>query len=175
MEDTGPKISELQKTFELYYDRYWDYLVSFSANFIKDRNLAEDVVQEVFQSFWEKLEHLEDWNNLESYLYSSTKNRTINAIKKNSQRIFEHALSLADYDINTPMHADSLVQDELVKILHDAIAELPDRRRIIFKMKVFQRFSNDEISHKLGISIYTVKSQFTKALAYVRGALAPHL
>ena len=175
MKNDNPKIGITKQLFQSYYDEYRDALVNFSAKFIKDRNLAEDIVQEVFQSFWLKLEDLDDRENLSSYLYRSTRNRTINAIKRNSQQVFEHALALSDEHLVKETLSDRMTENELKGILHTAIMELPPRRRVIFKMKVFQRYSNDEIGAKLNISIATVKSQFTKALAYVRSSLVPHL
>ena len=159
MKNDSPNIGITKQLFQSYYDEYRDALVNFSAKFIKDRNLAEDIVQE----------------NLASYLYRSTRNRTINAIKRNSQQVFEHALALSDEHLVKETLSDRMTENELKGILHTAIMELPPRRRVIFKMKVFQRYSNDEIGAKLNISIATVKSQFTKALAYVRSSLEPHL
>jgi len=160
--------------FQAYFDKYWDNLVLFSLKFIKDRDLAEDIVQEVYHSFWQRLENLKDWSRLESYLYRSTKNRTINALKKNSQRVFEHALELND-SILASGRQDSTLESELVQAMHKSIAALPQRRRMIFKMKTFQRYSNDDISMRLNISVHTVKSQFTKAINHIRDDLKPLL
>jgi len=175
VENIQPKTSITEKLFKSYYDGYWDRLVNFSVRFVKDRNLAEDIVQEVFQNFWQKLEDLEDRESLEAYLYRSTRNRTINAIKKNSQQIFEHALAISEEHLVRETLSDRVVEAELNRVLHSAIMKLPYRRRIIFKMKVFQRYSNDEIGARLNICIPTVKSQFTKALAFVRSSLLPYL
>lgn len=173
--DNSTEISVTKQLFQSYYDNYRDRLVSFSERFVKDKNLAEDIVQEVFQGFWLKLEGLNDRDSLVSYLYRSTRNRTINAIKKNSQQIFEHALSISDDHAAKETLSDRVVENELRTVLHAAIRELPHRRRVIFKMKVFQRYSNHEIGARLNISIPTVKSQFTKALAFVRSSLLPYL
>ena len=173
--DNSTEISVTKQLFQSYYDNYRDRLVSFSARFVKDKDLAEDIVQEVFQSFWLKLEGLNDRDSLVSYLYRSTRNRTINAIKKNSQQVFEHALSISDEHLAKETLADRMIENELRTVLHDAIRQLPYRRRVIFKMKIFQRYSNHEIGARLNISIPTVKSQFTKALAFVRSSLLPYL
>ena len=175
LNNDDPKVGITKQLFQTYYDGYRDSLVSFSARFVKDRNLAEDIVQEVFQSFWLKLDGLNDRESLVSYLYRATRNRTINAIKKNSQQIFEHALSISDEHLVKETLSDRMVESELKTVLHSAIRQLPHRRRVIFKMKVFQQYSNDEIGAKLNISIPTVKSQFTKGLAYVRSCLGPYL
>ncbi|MDN5210851.1 RNA polymerase sigma-70 factor [Fulvivirgaceae bacterium BMA12] len=173
--DDAREVSATKQLFQSYYDNYWDRLVSFSARFVKDKNLAEDIVQEVFQSFWLKLESLNDRESLVSYLYRSTRNRTINAIKRNSQQIFEHALSISDEHPLKETLSDRMTENELRTALHSAIRQLPHRRRVIFKMKVFQRYSNREIAIRLSITVPTVKSQFTKALAFVRSSLAPYL
>src|SRR6218665_2652666 len=61
-----------QRAFGVLFDRHWKRLYQTALNFIEDKTIAKDIVQECFISFWEKGAH-RDIHNVEAYLYQAVK------------------------------------------------------------------------------------------------------
>jgi len=62
---------------------------------------------------------------------------------------------------------------ELRKEIHDAINELPDKCKEVFKLSYLHDMKNKEIADILGVSLRTVEAHMYKALKYLRGRLDP--
>lgn len=71
-----------QKTFKKLFEQFYTNLCNFSYLIIKDRFIAEDIVQSVFIRIWEIKDHLDIHTSIKSYLYSSVKNASLNYLSR---------------------------------------------------------------------------------------------
>jgi len=157
----------LKALFEAHYTP----LVRTAFRFLNNQPAAEDLVQEVFCTLWQKKEELQI-ESYEAYLRRAVFNRCINAVKK------EKAAAFSDLDEETlpPLqannHTDSAVLLKETKAKIDAaINSLPPACRTVFVLSRFENLSNKEIAQELNLSVKTVENQMTKALRLLKNVL----
>jgi RNA polymerase sigma-70 factor (ECF subfamily) len=135
---------------------------------LKCEQSAEEIVQDVFVKLWEKREKLSISFNLESYLFISVKNTSLNMIKFNNIRKNYHPEN--EYN---PVGDDCEAFDaEAFRIqLGKAITQLPEQCRMIYYLKSFEGLTHDEIANYMNISQKTVESQVRIAMGKLRNML----
>lgn len=152
--------------FNNLFNELYAPLCRFSMKFVTQKNVAEDVVQEVFVYLWENWDRLNSLSNLKSYSYTAVKNRSINYLQdhfyKNSNGNFDQ--KELEETIESQGPDELLMGKELEIILENGLKALPEKCRTIFVMKRFAELSNKEIASKLNISVKTVEAQMTIAI-----------
>ena len=163
---------EDSKAFELLYEQYWHPLFSFTHRLLKSYDEAQDVVQIVFISFWEKRHHITIRQSLESYLYQAARFQSLKRIEailnmpEQIDRIQTDFLPVFNDILNRLEEQDTLRQ------IQEEIQNLPQRTQEIFLLSRQQRLSISEIAHRLNISEQTVKNQLHIALKALRHSIA---
>ena len=160
------------RAFDFIYQKYFQKLYGAAYKRLQNRELTEEVVQELFISLWERRTELNISGTLDSYLFTSIKYLTIAQFKKNN--LFEQysaSLILEENDLN--FTEEMVAFDELNEAYLKALQTLPERCREVFVLKR-TGLSQREISEKLDISEKTVENQMTKALKMLRDALSDY-
>ena len=151
--------------FEEIYSRYSKNMFLYAMNIFKNKEVCEDVLQNVFTDFWAKRREVKI-TNLKSYLFQSVKFQIFNHIR--NQKISNEDLSrLHIVDISANL-TQKIEFDELQKLINDLITRLPERCKLIFMLSRYEHKSNKEIASELGISIQAVKNQISKAIKQIR-------
>lgn len=160
-----------EKTFRFYYER----LCKYAFSLLKDEDDAEEIVQSLFISIWEKREDLEITLSLKSYLYRAVHNHCLNRFKhaavKDAYRDYSQQYHPQSYESVT----ESIYADELVDRIEKAVQTLPEQCQKAFRMSRFEEMKYQEIADQLKISIKTVENQIGKALRILRSELADYL
>ncbi len=147
----------LKETFELLYTP----LCLYAQKFVEQLDVAEDIVQDVFISFWENKSYLNIKGRLGAYLYRTVRNRCLNHLRDNklkpSNWLDEYA------EIYTDTEDISETQDEIIEKIKKAINELPPGSRAVFTSIVMDGYSYKEAAEKHNISVNTIKSQLRRA------------
>lgn len=151
------------KVEELFKDNYALLcLVSFS--FVKDRDVAKDIVQDFFVSFWNKRDTITITTSFEAYARKSVKNLSLQYLEKEKRtRRLGHDLDMGKEDPQ-PLLDKPQKNNKLYELLN----QMPDKRREIFISFVVQGKSYSEIAESNGVSINTVKTQMKRAYAFLR-------
>lgn len=157
--------------YKVIYDRYWQLLFRFSRKLLQNAALAEDVVQEVFTTFWLRRSQFDLNGPLAAYLYKLTKNKILDMVKhsKVEIRYLEHLKQVIQLGDALP---DQLyVEKELYDQIEREIKNLPEKMRVIFEMSRKDYKSNQQIAEELGISQQTVKNQVSNAIRTLKDKL----
>jgi len=154
------------------FRRHYAELCRAALRFVNNEQEAEDIVQELFVSLWEKRDRgKDDVGTVGPYLRRAVRNRSLNYLR-DRKRIpvddGEVPLTLAA----TGFADDGLEQDELSVRINRAIDRLPERCRLVFVMSKMEEMSQKEIAAALEISIKTVENQMTRAYRFLREWLA---
>lgn len=154
------------------FQKYYNNLLNYACRILRDENIADDVVQDVFCSLFLNRDKINLHESINSYLYKSIFNRACNVIRHNKV-----VANYAD-DFMLNMYLNEMVQrpdaeiqlhnSDLSNAIKDAMDNLPERCREVFVMSKIDGLSNKEIADKLGISIKTVEQQMTKAYMRLR-------
>ena len=145
------------------YRKFKDKVFYYTLKITRSDSIAEEIVQEVFVKLWTKREQINPDFPFSSYLFRITHNHTINILKRNT---FEEKVKKNLYAKSRTSHStteDQVIYNDYLKILNDAIDQLPPKRKDIFDLSRLQGVSHDDIATQMGISKNTVKSQIVKA------------
>ncbi len=156
------------KGLELLFKTYHHKLWLFANQFLNDADAAEDIVQDLFTYIWEKRVSLQINSSLKAYLYMSVKNRCLNKLKTEMRTTT--LVDDADESFNlTHQHTQQIIEAKNLQQRIDlAIAALPPKCGLAFKMSRFEDMSYKEIAEALDISVKTVENQIGKALSIMR-------
>ena len=163
-----------EKAFEQLFKRLYEPLCRSASLLLNDHDEAEEMVQHVFISLWEKRREIKITSSVESYLYRAVRNASLNSIKHEKvKRSFSEEQIILNSS-NKPASYHSL-QNELQGEILKAIESLPEQCRLVFKLSRFEDMKYAEIAAELGISIKTVENQMGKALKVLREKLKDYL
>jgi len=160
----------LQQLFSIYFTRLND----FAMHVVKDNEISQDIVQEVFVKVWENKADI-DSLNIEAFLFKLVRNRCIDYIKHLkvvNNHLHEIQVSSAyeelyriDFIGNEPY---VLIEAELKTKIENTIQALPERCREVFVLSRMDGLKNKEIAEKLGINIKNVERHLNRALQSFR-------
>ena len=154
-----------EQAFAVIYKRYWYHLYSAAYSKLQSHEAAEEIVQDLLVTLWEKRSVLLI-TNLGHYLNVSLKNRCIDHIRRNTtkEKYWQYIQSYFPV-MNVE---EEVIANELEDALEKGIEELPEKSRVIFKLNRFEGLSNSEIASKVKLSEKSVEYHITKSLKQLR-------
>lgn len=156
-----------EKEYELLFKEFYAPLVIFTNQYIRDRETAEDIVQEIFVQIWEKELKFENNLALRTYLYRSAQNRCMNYFRHQKIQV-RHEAELAQEQRNAePDFFNAMVKEEVYRQLSAAIEHLPDQCRKICRLTLEGK-KPSEIAEQLNLAVETVKKQKKIALKRIQ-------
>lgn len=157
---------------DLLFRRYYQPLCSHAARFVYDKVVAEDIVADLFQTFWQKKIYERIDYSYRSYLYQAVRHNCLLYLQREvGQTISMDHPSSMDISIGASSPADQIQFDELSERIDMVIRSLSPSVRRVFLLSRFEGRKNQEIANELRISLKTVEAHLTKALALFRNAL----
>ena len=152
--------------FNTLYEEYSGRLYRFAFGYFKSEVEAEELVQEVFTTIWEKRADLKEELSFKSFLFTIA----FNLIRKH----FRTKAYMSEY-LKTGMSDDldmqtsqKITYDSLYQFITELVNQLPARRKEIFIKSRFNGLTIKEISEEMKISHKTVENQLTDALKFIR-------
>ncbi len=164
-----------ERIFEEIFRKYYQSLCNYANSILKEMDEAEEVVQNLFLSIWEKRSDLEISISLKSYLYRAVHNHCLNRIKHLKVREEYQQYAVNFYDASYESVSQTVMKNELETKIEEAIKKLPEQCRLIFQMSRFEELKYHEIAEQLELSPKTVENQIGKALKILRVELAEYL
>lgn len=154
-----------QRAFEDLYRLFFTRLFNFSMLYIHKKEVAEEIVNDIMMKVWNKKEELTRINNLETYLFVAARNHSLNYLAQYSPY---HVAIEPDnpqgqlIDLHDPNK--ELEWKELHSRLSQAIDELPDQCRTVFRLIREEGFRYKQVAEILNISPRTVETQLFRAI-----------
>lgn len=166
--DSRVPISEYN--IELLFRKYYRYLCLIAMNYVHDKAIAEDLVQEFFIKYWEQHWDRPDPDNFKSYATRATKNICIDFVRKKTVQQ-KREVGMPDFTeaFDPQKEQDDLDQRHarLVRIF-ELIDDLPEGQKQILKLHALEKLTYAQIAERQGISINTVRTQLTRAYRSLR-------
>lgn len=161
------------KTFERFFHRYYPMLCAYACRFVSIDD-AEEVVQDMFVSFWEKRESMLITSSLNAYLFRIVYYRILNKLAK------DDAMRRADghfcNDMNDLFYAEEpFSMEELRQRIGSALAALPDTYREAFVLYRLRGMECKEVARKLGVSDKLVYYRVQQAVKLLEQDLKEYL
>lgn len=163
---------------EQLFRKYYKILRAYAYRLSGDKDVAEDLVQDVYYELWKKRDELVMEEAIKFYLFRAIYTKTLNYLNSKNyteQEPFEQTTEGRIQQIYWQTHSsnqeDSLIYKELQQEVTQAIDALPEQCRKVFILSRKEELKNREIAEQLGISVKTVEKHITKALSLLRVSL----
>lgn len=153
---------------ELLFRQYFAPLCSHAIRFVYDRQLAEDLVADLFYAFYTKEIYRQITGSYRAYLYQAVRNRAYNSIRWELGRQETLPDDLDRPDVDTAQPDRLLQQDELYRALEQVVQQLPPQRQRVFLLSRFEGKSYKEIAAEMSLSPKTVENHLLRAVSTVR-------
>jgi RNA polymerase sigma-70 factor (family 1) len=179
--EANTEFYELQRRIAVYEDetaykelffRLYNPLIKFAKGFLRSKEVAEEIVSDVFMEIWRRRSELMDIDDLKVYMYICVRNA---ALKKLQQIKKDSIVSLDDFTYEftstyiTPEEA--ILTSELFQRIQSVINELPPRCKLVYKLAKEDKLRYKDISAILNISVKTVDNQLGTALKRIAAAI----
>lgn len=150
------------------YNKFWQSLFMSAYNVLKDKELCEDVIQDIFMNIWNNREKLEIHISLKGYMYACARYQVFNQFKKNKDKIHVEFFDDLDERFQHSTPETQLMHEELVQQINTIVESLPLKCQLVYKLSREEQLSHKEIAERLDISTKTVENHITKALQVIR-------
>jgi RNA polymerase sigma-70 factor (family 1) len=152
------------KAFKMLFFQLNSRLIKFCIYYVHQREVAEEIVSDIFVKCWQNKETLKDIKNPETYLFVCVKNQALNYNKKMSSI---HLVNIDEYTtelIDTSSPDLKMEKKELLFKLDSVIETLPLQCKIIFRLVKEDGMKCQEVADILSLSVRTVHAQLFRAM-----------
>lgn len=157
---------------ELLFRKYYVALCSHASRFVYSKEVAEDIVSEVFYLFYKDQAYRAVTISYKAYLLQAVRYRAYNyarwELTRSRQSTDVQTANVTDRD---PSPAEIVQYDELHRSVERAIDQLPKQAKRVFLLSRFEGKKYQEIATELNISPKTVETHMSRALSLLRQAL----
>ena len=179
MKNQGISITDIcmwnNNSIALLYDHFYAALVVYAMQSV-EKEMAEDIVQELFSTLWERRLDFSSLASLKSYLYNSVGNAVKNCLRHETV-LNNYAQAYKNENTEFLLTDDGHEQffsEEVYRLLFLSIKSLPRRQREVLLL-CMEGKKNLEIAQQLQISAETVKSLKRRAIATLRESLSTNV
>lgn len=171
-------LSNIQN-FNNLFNEYYERFTRFAIGYVKERQVAEDLVSEAFTTYWENRENLLPDTNPPAYVFTIVRNKCLNHLQhlQTRQRVEKEITDHAEWALNLNISTlqacdpDFIFSEEIRQIIGKTLAQLPRKTRKIFILSRYQDLSYKEIAEKMNLGTKSIEYHISKALACFRLAL----
>ena len=142
-------------------DLYSDGVYRFILKNIKDRDTAQDIVQESYVRMWEKVKEI-SYEKARAYLFTTAYHTMIDHIRKN-QRI-----SSLDDDYTLTHDESPGTYNDLKEVINEAVSKLPEVQRSAIMLRDYEGYSYEEIGEILQLNESQVKVYIFRARTFLK-------
>ncbi|WP_420455708.1 RNA polymerase sigma factor [Rubrivirga sp.] len=176
MPHASPSTLRPQASLDQLYLEHRRPLIGFIYEKVGSRDLAEDILHDLFLNIWSRIDRWEVRGDMRTYLFSAARNHVWSHYSKQRVRRAHAEAERSDHAASgvgrEPEAVRHLEAEALDTAMARWIAELPDRRREVFELSRYGHLTYQEIADRLGVSVKTVETQMSRSLRHLRERLA---
>jgi len=165
-------LNELKKGHKMAYEqvfkKYYRALSIKAFEMLEDEMDAEDLVQNLFISMWQKSHYLSIKTSLKAYLFRAVHNQCLMRLRK--RKVEQHRLEVYTFNLNEEEEADSETdkQQDRINLIFN---ELPTQRQKAFKLVYLEDKKYKEAANEMGLSVNSVKTHLKLAIKMLQKKL----
>lgn len=160
--------------FKAFFECFYPRLMALACRFV-DEQVAKDLVQEVFTSYWEQKGIIQP-DNIQSFLFKWLQNNCLNHIKHqmvvdeyvSRVRIAEARIAFYSETSDANDVLKSVINQDLREIIELSVNKLPPKCAQAFRLAYFHDMSHKDIAEIMDISLRTVEGHVRQALVFLR-------
>ena len=154
---------------------YWQYHGPIYANalkIIKDPLIAEDIVQDVFITLWERRHLIDPKQDIAGWLFVVSHHKTVDQLKRKLRQALAEKVIQAAVQNHDPFEED--ITNEQMGAIEKAVDQLSPQKRKVFELCKVQRITYEKAAEELHISKYTVKEYLSEAIVSIKKYIGQH-
>ena len=155
--------------FDLLVDRYYDRLYGYLIRFLKDSDMAEDLLQETFLRVWKNRAEFRNIASFSTWIYTIAGNLARSEWRRRKRwRMIRLGPSRDDEEPEIELADEGIGPDSIVEIrmaieeLTEEVHKLPDRYREVVILRDIQGMTYEEIAGIVQVPVGTVKSRLNR-------------
>ncbi|MCA9734412.1 RNA polymerase sigma-70 factor [candidate division KSB1 bacterium] len=156
-----------QNAFKALFHQWQPRIYRYIWLRVRNVQIAEDLVQEVFFRLWQKRQHLPQSSNFTAFIFQIAHNLVVDWTRKNKVRSQAMATLGAKNEIS-PAANDQIEASELNQAVTAAISNLPPAMQNAFVLHRMENLTYKQIAEVMNISVKTVEKHISKALQRLR-------
>ncbi len=159
--------------FTQLYAHFGKRLIQFGMTLVRSREIAEELVEDVFVKLWSARAEITGISNITIYLYIAVKNKALNALSKKARELVTAPFDFLDIptDHFSPDPYELLITSEMMGRVKEAVEALPPRCKMIFKLIREDGLKYKEVAEILNISVNTIDAQMAIAVKKICSTL----
>jgi len=136
---------------------------------LKNREEAEDTVQEIFLKLWDMKESLGKYNNLEAVMMTMTRNRCLDKLKTKREKFGSLNEGINNQPYVSPM--EHSIQQDMVKQVKQLMNRLPEQQKTILHLRDVEGYEYHEIKEITGFELNYIRVNLSRARKSIRESL----
>jgi RNA polymerase sigma-70 factor (ECF subfamily) len=164
--------------FRELFTHHYRSLCNYAMRVVITREIAEEVVSDVFVKLWKNREQIEVHTSFQAYIYRAVRNQALDYLKLRVHRQNEReSLESVQWNMTHADHfspAEEMSFNEFYEHVEGCIQALPRQCQIIFRLSREEGLRYRDIAEKLAISVKTVETQMSRALKVLRERVPEH-
>lgn len=158
-------------------NRYKNKLINFTFNYLGDRDLAEDIVQETMLKLYEKRHYYKAIAKFSTWIYTIARNQANTELRKRKRSNISFLSQMTkngkdfDLDSKSPDLINELQNTYLAKRINKAIQLLPEHFREVIVLRDIQGLSYEDIGLVMDAPLGTIKSRINRARIQLQAEL----
>jgi len=162
-----------QEAWNMMINSYSKSVYNIALNFFAERDIAQDVTQEIFIKIYHNLDKFREDKNFSSWIFTIARNHCIDYWRKNKKYFINTQELDEKISVNKPTPEENLINESEIDKLRKKISQLDPELRLILILRDIQDLSYQEIAKKFSVPEGTVKSRINRARlklaqAYIR-------
>jgi RNA polymerase sigma-70 factor (ECF subfamily) len=164
-----------ENAFTQLYLHFGKKLILFGVSLVRSREIAEELVEDVFVKLWANRQHIAEIENITVYLYVAVKNTALNKLSQKAKELIAAPFDYLDTKLDefAANPYDLMITSEMMGRMREVIEMLPPRCKMIFKLIREDGLKYKEVSEILNISVNTIDAQM--AIAVKKICMALHI
>jgi len=163
-----------QRAFRTLYDFYHHRIYAFALHLLKSDILAEEIVQETFLKLWKQGYELNKIVNLESFLVTIARNRSLDVLRRTKLEIKTDQHLIKEWSETHNDTEESIILNDTRRVLQNAVDQLPPQQKQVYQLCHQEGLKYEEAAQKLNLSALTVQSYMKLALRNLRKHIKNH-
>ncbi len=158
-------------SFEQIYRQHWEAVYTVCYHYIQSKHLAEDFVQDIFQSLWERRKKLVIEVSIENYLMRAARYKVFEYLRTEALHRKHHEKLHFPASLASNATEDAILYNELSQTIERLAGNLSPQVKTVFELSRIAGMKNRQIADELELSEKTIKNHLTRALNSIRTAL----
>ena len=159
-------------SFDNIFKKYNKKVYYFALSYLKNKEEAEDVVQEEFMNLWKYRDQINEYYVFSKYLFKITYNETCKKFRKQASDKKHLGEVLQNFTLEDNSTNLDIEYNNLLETANLVIEKLPPRQKNIFLLNIKEELTNEQIAQQLNISKKTVENYLAKAKTSLKKSLS---